>query len=97
MTWEEGEERRILNSRLFLLQPGRPAVLMKTSEQTDCPTLLESRGRGRITKRWKGDDETKLAEGAVRAGLVLDVTLCAFHQQHVPGVYPMSGIQVMKM
>lgn len=72
-------------------------MLMKTSEQTDCPTLLETRGRGRITKRREGDDETKLAEGAVRAGLVLDVMLCAFHQQHVPGVFPMSGSQVIQM
>lgn len=30
--WEEGEDCRILNSRLSLLQLGRPAVLMKTSE-----------------------------------------------------------------
>ncbi len=60
--WEEGEEPRILNSRLSLLQLGRPAALMKTSEQTDCPTLLETGGRERErerkTKRWEGDDET---------------------------------------
>lgn len=60
--WEEGEELRILNSRLSLLLLGRPAALMKTSEQTDCPTLLESRGqereRERKTKKWEGDDET---------------------------------------
>lgn len=51
--WEEGEKRRVLNSRLSLLQLGRPAALMKTSEQTDCPTLLETRGRERAREKNK--------------------------------------------
>lgn len=51
--WEEGEKRRVLNSRLSLLQLGRPTALMKTSEQTDCPTLLETRGRERAREKNK--------------------------------------------
>ena len=51
--WEEREKRRVLNSRLSLLQLGRPAALMKTSEQTDCPTLLETRGRERAREKNK--------------------------------------------
>lgn len=41
---EEGDDCRIFNRRLSRLLLGKPAALMKTSEQADCPTLLETRG-----------------------------------------------------
>lgn len=48
----------ILNSHLSRLLPGRPAALMKTSEQTDSPSLQETEGREgeRESKRRKQRD-----------------------------------------
>lgn len=80
--WEEGEERRILNSHLSFLLLGRPAALMKTLEQADCPTLLDSRGRERKTKKWEGHDETKWPKARLEASwfwtqcFVLFTSLC---------------------
>lgn len=67
-------------------------MLMKTSEQTDCPTLLETRGRGRDrgrkTKRREGNDETNW----LKAQLVLGwFRTRRFAVQHVPEVCPMSA------
>lgn len=58
---EEREVRRILNSHLSRLLLGRPAALMKTSEQTDSPTLQETEGRER--EREHAREENKEMEG----------------------------------
>lgn len=47
---------RILNSHLSRLLLGRPAVLMKTSEQADSPTLLETGGR--VSERERVQEKT---------------------------------------